>query len=121
MLSRSTRPLLMCFSLRLNESQQCTVRRGRRDTDGGTTADTGAADRRLRLGEIGCRNHEAGAAALGQSRQRHFGITPAQLFLREEYEIGAIRTGWHRDCAVRFGLEVAIDQAREVRGVFCGL
>src|SRR5207245_1213295 len=98
----------------LDEDQQGSIGGSRRDTDGGTTADTGAADRRLRLGEIGCRNHEAGAAALGQSRQRDFGMTPAQLFLREEYEIGAIRTGWHRDRAIGLSLDLTIDQACEV-------
>src|SRR5947209_1577271 len=76
----------------LDEDQQGSIGGSRRETDGGTTADTGAADRRLRLGEIGCRNHEAGAAALGQSRQRHSGISPAQLVFGEKYELGAIRT-----------------------------
>jgi hypothetical protein len=39
------------------------------------------------------------------------------LVLGEEYEIGAIRTRRHRDGAVRLGCDVAIDHAREMRGV----
>src|SRR5260370_9114125 len=106
--SRSIRPVLVRFSLRLDEGQQCTVGRRRRDTDGSPTADTGAADCLLRTGEIGCRKHQAGAAALGQAGQRDLGIAPAQLVFREKYEIGTIRTGWHRGSTVRLSLDVAV-------------
>ena len=51
--------------LRLDEGQQRTIGRRRRDANGGSTADTGTADRLLRGGKIGCRQHEAGTAALG--------------------------------------------------------
>jgi phage anti-repressor protein len=48
-------------------------------------------------------------------------IAPAQLVFRQKYEIGAIRTGRHRDSAVRLGRDLSIDHAREVSGVLRGL
>src|SRR5258707_9674217 len=93
----------------------------RRDPDSGTTADPGAADRLLRSGEVGSCKHEAGTAALGQSGQRNFGIAAAQLFPGEEYELGAIRTGWYRDRTIGLSLDLTVDQACEMRGVLCGL
>src|SRR5438105_10468307 len=57
------------MSLPVNEGQQCTVGSRRGDAESASTADAGAADRLLRSGEIGCRQHEACTAALGQSGQ----------------------------------------------------
>src|SRR5712691_12440376 len=88
--------VLLC----LDEGQQRTIGRRGRDANGGATADTGTADRLLRGGKVGCRQHEARTAALGQSCQRDFRIAPAQLVFRQKYEIGTIRTGRHRDSAV---------------------
>src|SRR5216684_2583775 len=78
------------FLLCLDESQQRTIGRRGRDANGACTADRGTADRLLRGGKIGCREHETGTAALGQSCQRDFRITPVQLAFRQKYEIGTI-------------------------------
>ena len=60
-----TMEFCVSFLLSLDEGQQRTIGCRRRDANGGCTADTGTADRLLCFGKIGCRQHEAGAAALG--------------------------------------------------------
>jgi len=53
------------FLLCLDEDQQRTIGCCGRDANGASTAGTGTADRGLRGGKIGCRKHEACAAAVG--------------------------------------------------------
>src|ERR1700687_1844010 len=76
----------------LDEDQQRAIGRGWCDANSACAADAGAADLLPGGGEIGCRKHEARSAALWQSRQRDFRISPAELVFREKHEIGAIRT-----------------------------
>src|SRR6478752_370513 len=103
-------------NLSLAENEQRTIGSLRCDANCVSAAEAGLADRLLRGGKVGGRKHKAGTAALGQSGQRHFGIAPAQLVFGEEYELGAIRTGLYHGRAIGLGLDVAVDQARKVRG-----
>ena len=61
----ATMEFCVSFLLRLDEGQQRTIGRRRRDANGASTVDTGTADRLLRGGKIGCCKHETCTAALG--------------------------------------------------------
>src|SRR6266403_183405 len=58
-----------------------------------------------------------GAAAFRYARERHLGVTFAELILRQEYEVGAIGAGGHCNGAVRFSPHIAIDHFRKMRGI----
>jgi hypothetical protein len=60
-------------------------------------------------------DYEASSSTLGKSRQRDVGISPAQLILCQEYEIGTVRTGGHRNGSIWFGANFAIDHASDAR------
>src|SRR6185437_2614330 len=116
--SRSGRPLVRPpHSLGYDEGEQ-GAGGGRWRHDQARTAPCACCPQRIfRCREVMRGDDEAGAAALRQSTERNAGIAAGELALCQEHKIGAVAAGGHRDCAVGLAPSLAVDQAREVRGV----
>ena len=72
-----------------------------RDKHAAGNPDRGLAGGLFSGDEVRSCEHEPGASTLGKSRQRDVGIAAAQLVLCQEQEIGTVRTGSHRNGAIR--------------------